>query len=498
MLAFTMITDAAFPTVPLDVCYLDGFFAVIQGGTNTFELSLFNQGLVWGPAQNTFTADDTIGNNWLIIGTSQISGAAGTQNFQTGVPFSLTTTGSLPSPLVSSTTYYAIFVDSTHIRVATSYANAIAGIAITLTTNGTPTNTIIGDGQLQQGQVTSHPGTLVACRTLHRRIFFFSQFFTEVWENAGIGTNLPFRRNNSVLMEFGTPAIGSIAVGEDRMFFLSQTRDGQGSVMMVAGTESIPVSNRALDFQLAQYAAAQQVADCRGFMVKENGLIFYRMNFTLANHTFVYDLTLSDPTREEGKLWHEEEVLNGNRHIAQTHSYINGINYVGHYALPILYILDSQTYSNDGQSIQRMRIGKPVCPPGYQRLRIDRWQIDLLQGNIADLGEPTEIELDLGTENNLLITTETGINIELEQQGFVRTGEIVPTIYFSISKDGGQTYGFQLVQAMGSIGHRTFRNVYRKLGTTVRGQAFVPKIQIYDQIPVVILGTAWGMAVLPQ
>jgi hypothetical protein len=486
---FTQITDTSFPALPIDVCYLDGFFVVANGNTNTFQLSSFNQGLVWGPDSQTFTADDTGPNNWLII--------ANTANYQTGVTFTVSNSGgALPVPLQPSTTYYAIRIDATHIRVATSYANAIAGIAITLTTNGTGTNTILSAGQLQQGSITSHPGTIVACRTLHRRLFLFSQFYTEVWENAGIGTNLPFRRNNSLLMEYGTPAIGSISVGFDIMIFLSQDRDGLGSVMEVKGTQAVPISNRALDFILAQYASQQQIADCRSFLIKENGLIFYRMNFTLANHTYVYNVTLSDPSQEQTKLWHEEEVLNGDRHPAQTHSYFNGINYVGNYLSPILYILDSGTYTNAGEVIRRMRITRAIVPPGYQRLRIDRLQVDLLQGNIADLFTTVQ-DLDLLTETSLILETESGLDILLEQGLTVHNPQDL-FVFLSISKDGGQTYGYKVSAPMGNVGQRTFRTLWRKLGVIPRGQAFVAKFEFFDAVPFVVLGASWAMEILPE
>ncbi len=485
---FTMITDTSFPVAPIDVCTLDNFFVVANGNTNNFQLSMFDQGLVWGPDQQTFTADDTAGNNWLIL--------TSTANYQTGVPFQVTTTGALPTPLVIGTTYYAIRIDSTHIRVALSYADAIAGTAITLTSNGSATNTITSNGQLQLASITTHPGTIVACRTLHRRLFLFSQNFTEVWENSGQGTNLPFRRNNALLIEYGTPAIGSISTGFDLMFFLSQDRDGLGSVMMVSGTQANPVSNRALDFALANYASLGQVADCRAFLIKENGLIFYRMNFTLANHTYVYDVTLSDPTQEQTKYWHEEEVLNGDRHPAQTHAYFNGINYVGHYALPILYKLASNLLTNDGELIRRMRITKAFVPPGYQRIRIDRLQIDVLQGNIANLQSIFE-ELDLFTEDGFSLQTETGIDIEAEQELNIHNPQDL-WIFLSISKDGGQTYGYSVRAPMGNIGQRTFRTLWRKLGTTKRGQAFVAKFEFFDAVPFVILGASWAMEVLPE
>ncbi len=459
---FTQIIDPSFPKNPIDVCTLDGFFVVPQGGTNNFQLSEFQQGLVWGPSFQDFTADSTAGNNWLIVPDASY--------YSTGVTFLLNQNapgGTLPTPLNDTDTYWAIYVDATHIRVASSLYNAQNGIAIVLTDDGTPTNTITGLGQLQQGSVTTHPGTIVACRTLHRRLFLFSEYFTEIWENAGIGTNLPFRRNNSLLMEYGCAAIGSVVVGFDRMMFIAQDRDGLGSVMIVRGTESVAASTRALDYTLAQYYSLGRISDCRSFFVKENGIIFYRMNFTEANHTFCFNVTQSqpsfDPQSDQVKFWHEEETLPGNRHPAQTHACFNGINYVGDYNLPILYTLNVSAYTNNGEAIKRMRITRPKVPPGYQRLRVDRLQIDLLQGQMVD-------QMDPGLLN----------------------------VYLSISKDGGQSYGYTTTSPMGGVGQRHFRTLFRKLGVIPRGQPWLVKVEFYNNYPFIILGASWAVSELPE
>jgi len=493
---FTQITDSSFPAQPIDCDYMDGFFIVANGQTNTFQLSMFNQGLVWGPAANNFTTAFAT-NNQLTIGSSTISGPAGTQNFQTGVPVTLSNSGgALPTPLNNTDTYYAIFIDATHIELATTYANAIAGTEITLTGDGTGTHTITSLGELQLGSITSDTGTIVACRVLHRRLFLFSQFFTEVWENAGLGSNLPFRRNNSLLMEFGTPCIGSIDTSFDILIFLAQSRKGLGSVMKVTGVQPIPISTLALDNQLSDYAAQGQIADCSGFMVQESNIIFYRMNFTLANHTYVYNVSLSNPQAPGGNLWHEEEILNGDRHPAQTSCYLNGVNYVGNYASPIRYILDKNVYTNDGEAIRRMRITKAVVPPGYQRIRIDRLQIDLLQGHLDVLVERHE-DIDLLSELGFTLTTESGTDIILEQDADTFTPE-KSFVFLSISKDGGQTYGYSVKAPMGNVGQRTFRTLWRKLGTTKRGQAFVAKFEYFHDAPFVCLGASWAIEILPE
>jgi hypothetical protein len=578
---FEEITDTGFPASPIDVCFIDGFFIVANGGTNNFQMSSINQGMVWSGGTSNFTADATTdiltlstnsanfatgvpvtltttaggatftadaGTDILTLSTSNANFTTGTSlkfsttgtlpnplnttdtyfsimvgtpstnpgtikvattfaNALAGTAIDLTTNGTptntvnansiLPSPLVSGTTYYAIRVSASSanpatIKLATTYDNAIAGIAIDLTNNGAPVNTITTTGQLQLGSITSHPGNIVGCRTLHRRIFLFSENFTEVWENAGLGTNLPIRRNNSLLMEVGTPALGSISVGFDRMFFLSQDRDGLAGVTGVYGTESNLVSNRALDFQLAQYAAdpLAGVADARGVLIKENGLIFYRLNFTAANHTFVYDLSMST---QESPKWHEEEILNGNRHPAQTHAYFDGVNYYGDYKSPKFYMVSDQTSTNDGETIRRMRIGRQMTPEGYNRLRIDRFQLDLLQGQ---LDIETFVDIDLDTEFGEPITTESDINIILDQQIPIGGGQ--PIVFLSVSKDGGQSYGPILQATMGKLGERTFRTVWRKLGTTPRGQGFVPKIEFFNEVPFVVLGAAWDFETLPE
>lgn len=483
---FQEILDPSFPDKPIDVSYLDGFFIVANGDTNNFQLSMFDQGLVWGPGTENVVSVDTAADTLEL---------ASTNSFQTGIEVTFSGS-SLPNPLVADTNYWVIRLSDTLIQVATSYDNAITGIYIDLISSGTGTITIDNAGQLQEGAITTHPGNIVACKTLHRRLFLFSQNFTEVWENAGIGTNLPFRRNNSLLMEVGTPAIGSVVVGFDSMFFLSQDKDGLGSVMEVQGTESMPVSNRALDYQLAQYAATTGISDARGILIKENGIIFYRLNFTASNHTFVYNVSMSNP--QEGVVrWHEEEVLNGDRHPAQTHGYFFGINYYGAYNSSTFYAVSPTTTTNAGEDIRRMRIGRPICPEGYNRIRVDRFQLDVVQGQNNDVVFEVDEVLILLENGKDWLTTENDINIITEEDVSVSSGDH-PIVFLSISKDGGQSYGYRQEANMGKIGERTYRTVWRKLGTIPRGQAFVPKIEFFNEIPFTILGAAWDFEVMPE
>jgi len=64
----------------------------------------------------------------------------------TGRKVQLTTTGTLPTGLSAATDYYIIVIDSTHIQLASSLANAIAGTQIDITGAGSGTNTATHTG----------------------------------------------------------------------------------------------------------------------------------------------------------------------------------------------------------------------------------------------------------------------------------------------------------------------------------------------------------------
>jgi hypothetical protein len=86
------------------------------------------------PASQTFLANAISGNRISIPNN----------NFQTGLAVQVSTTNTLPSPLVANTTYYIIRVSATLISFASTLANAVAGTPIALTdpTDAAGTGTI--------------------------------------------------------------------------------------------------------------------------------------------------------------------------------------------------------------------------------------------------------------------------------------------------------------------------------------------------------------------
>lgn len=132
LLSGSAVTASA-TTVPNTVALLDvvGFYRVTTVTTTTAQATTNTLG-----QSDTFTAD---------AGTdlcTYTSTASIPSNLLTGTRVRLTTTTTLPAPLATATDYYLIRMSDTTFELATTYANAIAGTQIDITTAGTGTHTI--------------------------------------------------------------------------------------------------------------------------------------------------------------------------------------------------------------------------------------------------------------------------------------------------------------------------------------------------------------------
>lgn len=124
--------SAAATSMPAVLMLVDlvGFYRVTSVTTTTAQ-NLTNT----LSAFSTFTAD---------AGTDILT-STGTLGFANLFPYTrvqVSTTTTLPAGLAAATDYYVIRVSDTTIKLATSYANAVAGTAINITDAGTGTHTL--------------------------------------------------------------------------------------------------------------------------------------------------------------------------------------------------------------------------------------------------------------------------------------------------------------------------------------------------------------------
>lgn len=295
-------------------------------------------------------------------------------------------------------------------------------------------------------RIESRPDLINGIRNLHRTLFIFGFESTEPWYNAG-QTDFPFRRNNSLLLEYGAAARGAIARGHERLFWLGGDRHGVGSIFMTDGTQPIRISTPALDAEIQTYS---DIDNARGYVFKYDGHLFYEINFTGGNATWTYDVSLNQ--------WYRRQASNGDRFAADCHAFFNGKHYVGAYNAGEIYEMSDTHYRYIDKALRCVRITEPFKDPKGRKILINQLIVDILPG-----------------------------------QGKANQPDADPELLVSWSKQGGTTGTFELIQRvqLGKIGKFDKKLTIDRLGAAGgdEGLSWVFKFEFSGDVPF-LLGDA--------
>lgn len=286
------------------------------------------------------------------------------------------------------------------------------------------------------------PDNIVGIIANHRDLIIFNERSVEVFSNTG-NADFPFERISGGFSEKGCLAAGSIAKIDNNVFWVGRDDSGQGTVYVTQSLSPQRVSTHAVEQAISNDS---NIVNCTSYTYQKDGHMFYVLNLT--DTTFVYDLST--------RLWHERAYTNAGvltRHRADCLGFVSGDNFnfhiVGDYDAPKVYVLDDETYTDDGTEITRLRIC-PHLSNGLKNLFYKSLQIDM----------------------------ETGIGLD----GGVFGSD--PQIMMSFSDDGGHSWSNELQAAIGKLGNYKTRVLWRRLG---RSRDRVFKLKITDPIPVTIL-----------
>ena len=186
-----------------------------------------------------------------------------------------------------------------------------------------------------------------------RLVYLLGDLASAVWSDAGaadVGArSFPFAAMQSeVFIDHGCAAKYSPAVYDNKVFWLTKDRQGQGIVMMAAGETTTRVSTFAIEAEIAGYS---RISDAIGFCYQLAGHSFYVLTFPQADHTWSYDITAG--------LWHEWLWIDTNgaehRHRANCFWPVNDTLVIGDWQNGNLYALDNTVFTDNGQPIKRVR-----------------------------------------------------------------------------------------------------------------------------------------------
>jgi len=285
---------------------------------------------------------------------------------------------------------------------------------------------------LNRIDITTYPDDAVAVHVFRGRLYIFGRRVTEVWVLQG--GESPVARDESLVLEYGVVNPGVIASEGGIMTWIGYDKQGITSVVASEGGSPRRISTPDVEKEFQSYDI---VTDARGFMYIENGHLFYQINFTTANRSWLYCFN----SRTWSRLAYKDE----DRHRAQTHVFFNGKKYVGDYELPILYDFNNEYFSDDGVGIKRKWISNIFIPNNGDPFSVQQVRFFIQQG----------------------VGLETGKDEE-------------PALLLRVSRDSGVTFANQLSSYIGQLGLTDAHTEFYRLGYFEYG-SMVLEAEFYNQ-----------------
>ena len=221
---------------------------------------------------------------------------------------------------------------------------------------------------------------------------------------------------------------------------MSQDTRGQAMIGGIEGYQFTRISTHAVEQTLMN----QYIADAVAFTYQLEGHEMYVVSFPTIDITWVYDLTT--------KMWHKwlywDQATGYHRHRANCGAFFNNVYLVGDYANGIIYQLDNAVYTDNGNTIRRLR----RCPH-----------------LVSDLQRQYFSELQIQFQPGVGLETGQGQN---------------PQAMLRWSSDGGSTYSNEHWTSIGLVGKYRNRAIWRRLGWS-RDRIF--EVSVSDPIKCVIV-----------
>lgn len=287
----------------------------------------------------------------------------------------------------------------------------------------------------------SNPDNLIRVFVNNGQLHLYGTSTTEFWGDSG-ALDFPLARIGAAAVEWGLAARWSLVKFVDSVIFLAKNRLGAVQVFVMDNGVAVAVSTPNLDYLLAQYARAGQVADATGLSYMVSGHPMYQLNFPTRNVTWCYD--------GKTKEWHMLQSGN-NRHLAEIQYSHAENSFVTSYLDGSLYKFSDTEYTDNGGAIVREFISRH------------------------------QLTANWSVFDEIWLVMESGAGTALGQGSN-------PVVIMQYSKDGGHTWSKELWGSIGKIGEYRRRAVWRRLGES---RDWVFKFRVTDPVKTVFI-SAWG------
>ena len=283
------------------------------------------------------------------------------------------------------------------------------------------------------------PDNLVSLIVDHREVYLLGETSSEVWVDVG-SFPFPFQRIPGTSTQHGIAAKFSVSRLGNSFAYISRNSRGEAQIMMMNGYIPTRISTHAVEQTLLN----QYIDDAIAWTYQQEGHECYVISFPTLDLTWVYDIATT--------MWHKwlsiDNTNTYHRHRGNCSAVFNGKVYVGDFDNGIIYLLDPNNYTDNGQEIRRLRRA-PHLVTDLQREYLEELQIQFQPGvgNQSDPGQS-------------------------------------PQAMLRWSNDGGSTWSNEHWTSIGAVGLYKNRAIWRRLGWA-RDRVF--EVVVTDPINAVII-----------
>lgn len=277
-------------------------------------------------------------------------------------------------------------------------------------------------------------------------VWIFGESTTEIWYNAANVSGSPFSPRDGLEMQIGCGSPSSIVLLNDLLIWL----DNRGFIVQSEVSPFIRSNNSGYDLKIisdeaitAEILSYSDRSDAVGMSYNDRGHLMYQITFPTAAKTWVFDYTT--------KSWHERAYFNGatgqlEQHLGQFYAQFDTLHLMAGAKNGKVYISDNTVYTDDGETIRRIRTTAPVVDDNtFGELGID------------------SLELKVGIDDSTAVD---------------------PQITLRYSHNGGHTWSDYLSRDLGASGDYDNRITWNRLGT---GHEWVFEFAISEDMPIAII-----------
>ncbi len=283
-------------------------------------------------------------------------------------------------------------------------------------------------------------------------IFVLGDTGAEAWFDTG-GKSFPYQRNNQFNSDYGCLSSNTIAFTDQYVVWLGANEKSGPVVLFSEGGPPQKISTDGLDYLLGNLKHPE---DSQAFIFRQDGHVFYHINFYTDNCSFFYDFNTG---RFYNACNEDMDYFEASSVCYAFNSYWFYSNRNGH-----IYRMSSDIYTFNGREIPRIRICNSIRQSSQNYFRVSEVGFTIETGE-TDYYQQSIGPIYLNTQDMNKIVSQDQNKLIAQQGGTTSYGPLSrPRVDLTISGDGGMTFGNAFPQYLPGIGQRKNKLCWYQIG----------------------------------